>query len=532
MTLFRTLASIRVLFLSTGQAVALTRSRAGLASAGRFRADGQGREALGRWLRTSPRCPVYLVADLAEEEFHREIVPHVRWPERAAFFAGKLSRLFPGTAYRCARVQGREKSGRRDDLVLFSALPGNAQLAFWVETVLENRAPLAGITSVPMLSEDQAALEHPHVPQLLLVSLQQDTGLRQSYLLHGRLQFSRFLPGFGQGQGEILAENLMEECSRTRQYLERQKLLLTDQVLEIHIHAESAQYECFAAVHSAHPLLRLYVHNAGVPVHQRDRGKEEEISGVGSFFLRFLRSIPRLPNHYAPPFVLRNQRLCQFRRSVVAGAGILAVLACFAAFSLYSQGVGFAARQEVLRGRTHSLQQRHVNLLRAVPEAPLEAGEMRRIVEFIAAVDKAPSPLTMMRDVSLALAECPEIRLHRFVWQAAALTASDQGSDGRGPGSTGEAVEPERLLAAAANGKTGVILLLAGSVASFSGPRGVHQALGRFVAVLEARSGFTVLPVRLPLETRSDIGLHTSLKDQVEPDSLSFVLQLASKHAP
>lgn len=526
-------AGSHVLFLAADQAVALTRNRTGLSCAGRFRADDPGRAALGRWLRMQPCSSLYLVTDLAGEEFHRETVPHVRRPERSALLERKLSRLFPDTIFRCARVQSREETGRRDDVVLFSALPANGQLAPWIETLLENEAPLAGITSVAMLSETQAALQHGDVPRLLLVGHQQDSGLRQSYLLHGRLQFSRLHPGFAEGQGETLLENLLEECGRTRQYLVRQNVLPAEEVLEIHLHAEAARYGRHEETGSVPPFLRLHVHDTGALLrqHGREKGAESIPAGVFSCLLAARRA-SGLQNHYAPPALLRFRRLRQLRRGVLSCAGIFVILSCLAAWFLHAQGTALAARQHDLRAQSHSLRQRHDVLRRDFPRAPLGAREMKQTVEFIDAMGRVPSPPAMMREVSLALAECPEIRLHRFVWQTTTLIDPAADPTAAGPGSIGQVPEPGALLAAAADNSAMLSVFLAGSVASLSGHRAVHQAIGRFAAVLERESGLTVTPVRTPLEMIPGSGLQAGLAERDGQDSVSFTLRLAGNRAP
>jgi len=523
----------RVLFLAADQAVALTRNRAGLSCVGRFRADDSGRAALGRWLRTPPCSSLYLIVDLAKEEFRRETVPHVRWSERSALLERKLSRLFPDTVYRCARVQGREDTGRRDDMVLFSSLPGNGQLAPWVETVLANGAPLAGITSVSMLSETEVALHHGDVSQLLLVSHQQETGLRQSYFLHGRLQFSLLHLGFGEGQGESLLENLLAECVRTRQYLVRQKLLLPGQVLEIHLQAEGACYERYAEAGMIPPFLSLHVHDTGALL--RRHGLEKGVGIIpASVFSCMLaaRWSSGLPNHYAPPALLRFQRLRRLRRGVVSCAGIIGILSCLGAWFLYAQGSALAVRQHDLRIQAHSLRQRHDVLRRDFPHIAMTAREVKQAVEFIDAMGRLPSPRILMQEVSRALAACPEIRLHRFVWQA--TPPADQAADQivADPGSAGHMPEPGALFAAVADGSAMFSVFLAGSVVSFSGHRSVHQAISRFAAALERESGFMATPVRTPLEMHPGAGLEAGLAERDGQDSVSFILRLAGNRVP
>lgn len=533
MDIFRKISRVRVLFLAAGQAVALTAGRAGFSPGGCFRADVPGREALGRWLRASPDFPLYLVADLAGEEFHRETVPHVRWGGgRKALLERRLSRLFPDTLYRCARVQGREKAGRRDDRVLFSALPDNEQLAPWLETILESGAPLAGITSVPMLGEKLAALRHGDVHPLLLVIQLQGVGLRQNCLVDGRLRFSRLVPGFEEGQGAGLRAAFLEECERTRQYLVREKLILPEQMLEIHLYAEAARYGGGVADDPGPPFLRLHIHDAAALLRQQGMAEDKGCPAIFLLCLLAARRSRGLVNHYAPPTLLRRHRLRGFSRGMAFSAGILAILSCLGAYFLHREGNVLAARQQGLRVRTEALLERHDALRQNFPTADLAAVELRQTVEFIDALSGVPSPVAMMRDVGLVLAECPEIRLHRFAWQmSAALPETEAGLAGTEIPDAGEAAEPALLLAAAAEGRSGISVFLAGSVLSASGHRAACLSVRRFAALLESRSGFSVTPVRMPMEPGPGAGLQASLAEGPQTPAF-FVLRLAGGQEP
>ncbi|MBU4236298.1 MAG: hypothetical protein KKI01_08230, partial [Proteobacteria bacterium] len=192
MGLFQTSTTVRVLLLTSQGLRAFTWQDSVLIPSGQFAADEQGQDEFNRYLSSPPDSPLYLVADVIEEDFRLENVAHVLGKDRSALLERKLAQFFRTTEYRSARVQGREESGRRDDQVLFSALTNNEQIGLWVKLILAQKAPLQGVLSIPWLMELFAGFQHlDQVPHLLLVNLEQQGGLRQTYIQAGRLKFSR-----------------------------------------------------------------------------------------------------------------------------------------------------------------------------------------------------------------------------------------------------------------------------------------------------------------------------------------------------
>jgi hypothetical protein len=98
----------------------------------------------------------------------------------------KKRRLFENAIYTYGVIQGRESQGRRDDLGLFIALNNPNLLQPWLNLIITFKIPLAGIYSLPLLSEN--LLKYlPKAPYTLLVAhtppmgTHSAAGLRQSF---------------------------------------------------------------------------------------------------------------------------------------------------------------------------------------------------------------------------------------------------------------------------------------------------------------------------------------------------------------
>ncbi|MFT7246870.1 MAG: hypothetical protein ACI82A_004250, partial [Candidatus Azotimanducaceae bacterium] len=85
----------------------------------------------------------------------------------------------------------RSKVGRKDDRVILSALTNTALLAPWLERIDKHKARLAGIWSIPLLTDK---LLRPIVNEdkhALIVSRQVRSALRNSYFRDGKMLLSR-----------------------------------------------------------------------------------------------------------------------------------------------------------------------------------------------------------------------------------------------------------------------------------------------------------------------------------------------------
>lgn len=174
-------------------------------------------------------CPAYLLTDLIEEDFRQESVPHLLGGSRRALLQRKLDQYYRNTPFRQTSLLQRQKAGRRDDDMLFSALTNPSLITPWLNALLAQQIPLVGIFSVPQISAPLIK-DHPS-EHLLLVSQARASGLRQTYFSNHRLQISRLTPI----TNTSFAEAVTNELARTYQYLKSLSLLPVGQVLDVRI---------------------------------------------------------------------------------------------------------------------------------------------------------------------------------------------------------------------------------------------------------------------------------------------------------
>ena len=514
------MASISVcLITSRGLSLFLWRKDT-LIPAGSFVANDQGLAELARAIQPLLADLFYLVADLSEEDFRVEHLAHTRGKDRQELLSRKLLQFFRGTVYRSARFQGREKGGRRDDTMLFSALTNPQTIDHWVDFLLARKVQISGIISTPLLTEDlTASLELAKVPHLLLINIEQHSGLRQSYLQQGQLKFSRLV---SLARQESLADILLAECRHTRQYLERQKLLPHDQLLQVHTCLADGMAEKVLAGLLPPPLLEFFFHEAGMISAELgiDPSHGERHGPTLLTLQRILRS--RQPdNVYAPPAVLRYRQLKRIGTGLKSAAVLTLLIAFALAGSLFSNGLnkGTAAGELTLRAAT--LENRYQELMANGPESPVPAETMRRVVDAAHNIgNQTISPLSTMVMISRTLDDFPDLQLAEFTWQLVAnQTAATKEEIGEAFPAQNQFNEIDtnqipKILPWLVAGKTGVIAQIKGAVIPSGGYLHAQQRVTDFITRLEIDHPLRVTPTALPTETAPEATVQTTLGDE------------------
>ena len=199
-----------------------------------FEADEGGRAEFAHYLERFPDDVTHVVADVVEEEFREETVPHVLAWERRALLRSRAARAFPGARYLHAARLGREPDGRRDDRVRFSAITRPETLALWLAPMEERGVPLAGIHSPAMLTAAMLKAVGAVGDHVLVVSLQSGGGLRQTCFRRGKLRFSR-LAALSRPAADGHESHVVAEIERTRRYLGNLRSGASGDRLDVHV---------------------------------------------------------------------------------------------------------------------------------------------------------------------------------------------------------------------------------------------------------------------------------------------------------
>ncbi|MBI5428931.1 MAG: hypothetical protein HY938_00540 [Nitrosomonadales bacterium] len=374
----------------------------------------EGHESFATFLQTT-RCPAYLLTDLIEEDFRHEIVPHLSGKSRTALLHRKFDQFYRGTPFHQATLLQRQKTGRRDDDMLFSALTNPSYITPWLNIMLVQQTPLGGIYSVPQISAPLVK-NHPS-NHLLLISWEKFSGLRQTYFSEHRLQISRLTPVH---EGQTFNNAVVRELARTYQYLKSLSLLPSGQILDVRIlcHAndrdelrnnlpdsEDMRYD-FADIEEVGRKLKIDY-----------RFTDSDASQI---FLHQL-AVRRPPTHYANAEHTHFYTLRQLRLALNWGSGALLAVSMLWAISTIMQSGGNASETETLRLQAQRTLKEIQLITQGFPATSVAASDMKSSVTAMSKLDQyQTAPQNVLQPLSAVLDHFPQVQISDLGWQISA----------------------------------------------------------------------------------------------------------------
>ena len=407
-----------LLFLSAHHLHAQLMAGGKIATQHEFSNSQEGREGFATFLQ-SAKHPTYLLADLIEEDFRHETVPHLTGRSRSALLQRKLEQFYRGTPFHQATLLQRQKAARHDDM-LFSALTNPALITHWLDIMQAQQTPLAGIYSAPQIS---ASLVGNHgSDHLLLISWEKSAGLRQSYFIKRRLQISRLTPVHAVSSFQ---DAVAKELGRTCQYLKSLSLLPDGQRLDVRIlgHGDDLAelQKKLPGDINMHPDMRYDFASLDEIATQLNIDCRFTDSDASQIFLHELANHPPKA-HYAHAVHTHYFTLWQLRNTLgwISGAVLAGSLLWGAANIMLNYGKTTAA--ESLRTKAQraldEAQQITQSFTVAFSGTLAPAADMKTVVSIMRKLDQcAPNPQTILKPISAVLDRFPQIELDDFGWQ-------------------------------------------------------------------------------------------------------------------
>ena len=382
-----------------------------------FMADEEGLTQFSLYLEHTPKDTVYMLVDFVEEEFREDTIPHVLGPDRRALIRTKLNRLFRNPTYSHAIVQGRQTDGRRDDQMLFTALIRPDLLAPWVGQMAKHKIPVAGIYSLPLISDQLLKTLRVDSNHALLVSLQSAGGLRQTFFQDQRVKLSR-LAMMPQVQEKGYASYVLGEVEKIRRYLNSLRMLPHDSPLDVYVLGDA---DLLAEMGRQSPdsiTTRHHLHDLG------DVARSLGIKGVYSsryadrIFAHLLARKP-VPNQYAPASQTKYHVLYRTRSGLRAVSLTLLLGSALWGGLKFVEGVSAAGEADSVREQVTFYNERYRLARTRLPKTPVDSHDIKQAVELAAKmVDYKAWPYPMMAALSDGMRPFPGIKLEKIEWKA------------------------------------------------------------------------------------------------------------------
>jgi hypothetical protein len=237
------MATRRLLFLDATSLTAYRWASGRLHFEAEFAPDAASLESFAEYVAKNRRSLYCLLADVAEEGFQVEEVPYVQGGDRTALIRRKLTQYFYGTPYALAMSLGRQKTGRRDERMLFTALTRPPQIEPWLTILRQAEGQFAGLFSVPMVLAGMPLLLGAPAQRYMVLSTTR-AGVRQTLIDNGRVTFSRLTP-LVTGSTEEMALTCAGEAEKMYQYVTGQRLIGRSGQMTTHVLVHPAQMSVF-----------------------------------------------------------------------------------------------------------------------------------------------------------------------------------------------------------------------------------------------------------------------------------------------
>ena len=402
-----------------------------------FAPHDEGHARFARYIEQYPNDLTRIIADVVEEEFREETVPHVPVWERRALMRARADRAFRDARYVHSTRLARESGGRRDDRVLFSAITRTEVLDPWIDTMVRHGVPLAGIYSPAMLTGAMLKAIGADGENVLVVSFQSGGGLRQTWIRRGRLRLSRLaaLPG---SDDERYGSYVLEEVYRTCRYLGSLRTAQDEPRLDVRVLSHGEQLDALRRELGSEPGDDRSVRCTPVDLAVVAQGLGVRSWGADPMsdrlFVHLLaRRRPR--SHYTTARETRAFAMLRTRSILrMASAGLVAG-GCILGGVAALEGVAVHGHARSLALQAATYEDRYREALATLPSAPAEPSELERVVAAADTLrERRADPVDLFALIGDALAGFPSIRVEGISWRLSDHAEAPVGevNDGRG----------------------------------------------------------------------------------------------------
>ncbi|KAB2968675.1 hypothetical protein [Zoogloea sp.] len=353
-----------------------------------------------------------LLADLPDEAHHLESLPFIRGRDRHNMLERRRRHLFGETPFSLTRTLGRSPEGRRDEQVLFAALPRPKVITPWLEHIVQAGHVLAGIISVPFLTRHLLPADFTG-PALLAHAT--PAGFRVSCFQKGLPRFSR-LTALASVSGPS-GQTWQDELRRSADYLINQRILPRDTPTPVLlIDHEALDLPRDADLGTLHPGLAIRLE---APASTATGEADSPLHGL----------LELLSHHPGQPQFAPGAMLAPYRRLLLVQAIQVLAVACTlvcGGLSMHHLGAIRDLRQqeEAILAQSRALEARASLLRGALHTRPQGLAHLESDLAALEAMQRAPQgPEADLRRLADTLTGNPGIQLEALDWQHLLPTA-------------------------------------------------------------------------------------------------------------
>lgn len=512
------MTSRRLLYLNTHRLSAYAWQQGGLRPEGVFDNDDNGLRQFAEYLADHRSSYFSLLANVAEEGHALETIPFLQGGDRQALITRKIGQHFLGTPLAAAVSLGYEKSRRKNEKLLLSALTNPAHFDPWLRRIAEAEVPLAGVYTVAQLGGLLLKKLGQDNSRCLLLTLQ-DHSIRESYLVDGHAHFSRMAPLTDSSIAGI-ASAFAAEAGKLHQYLIGQRLIGRDESLPVFIIAHpltipAIEKACAERSQLSFTLIDSHTAAGKIKLHTLPEDNRSDL-----LFLHLLTTAPP-DQQFAGETHRHHYRLSQIRRGLIA-AGLIALLGSVL-FSSKETYNALTLREEAstLAASEADLNRRYREISATFPQLGVDNETLRRLTNRYSELSgQQRQPATSYGMVSRVLDRMPSIVLEGIDWK----------NGTSGPSTLGPAVAS--MVAATRPGSPEITTVRGSIRLDRATTRQTLAVFDQFVEALRADPANTVNVLQRPFDIESGRALRggDGLDEEAQPRQ--FAVEIVRSVAP
>lgn len=370
-----------------------------MVGASSFEPTESGLEKFRSYLTQTENIPGKFLVDVIEEDFRNEKIPHVGSKDRNAVINRLVDRFFRSSKNYCySEVIGREKTGRKDDIVLLGAMTNPQLIQPWIAILDECEVPLSGIWTLPLISKNLLKTIRATSGVVLLVSQQVNSNVRQTLFRDSKLVSSR-QSIINQDINDIsgIGELAAPEVKRTIEFLRAQGSIRADEVINLHVLGSDEQLLSLQQSFKEHDLQTVNIHPIS-EIQQKLglKGVSEKFSdGIFSWFC-VQQSLSA--SHYGESSTFNRYHNILAATALYAASLLVVIVGALLAESNITRAIEYERSISLLEQQENSYKDLYSKKFKDFEEVFQNAGVMNSAVELADRIKRnsATSPLDFM----------------------------------------------------------------------------------------------------------------------------------------
>ena len=388
-----------------------------------FEPTKAGLEKFRAYLSNTEKISSKFLVDVIEEDFRSEKIPHVGARDRRAVINRLLDRFYRSSKQYCySAVIGREKSGRKDDIVLLGAMTNPHLIEPWLSIIDDCEVPLSGIWTLPLISKKLLKTIKASSGVVLLISQQVNSNVRQTLFRDGKLISSR-QSIINQDNNDIsgIGELAAPEVERTIEFLRAQGLVGIDELINLNILGSDEQLISLQQYFKANEQQNVSIHPIA-ELHKKLGLKNVSEKFSDGIFAWYCVSQDITSSHYGETREF-NRYLNKLAASALYAASLLVlIVAALLTQSNVSDAIEYEKSISLLKKEESTYKDLYSKKFEEFEEVFQNAGVMNSAVDLAEQIkqNSATSPLDFMITLSEIISSnvSTNIYIDKIEWSA------------------------------------------------------------------------------------------------------------------